>query len=241
MRGALLDGANLENASMVKVDLHRGQIAEVGWKLRGAKLSAEEKERGGELKENIGNADLSNAKAQSADLQAADLQSANFENANLSKANLTQAKLGDAILKGANLSETNLSEANLQSTVLDGANMRGAILNATNMAHASVENVVVPESLSHLDETIRSRMVKHHIWIRTNGAEGRPADLHGVDLGDINLRGVNLSGMNMKNANLHSVNFSDTICMFIFFKILTSTMHASRMLTWMPPILKNAY
>ena len=119
--------------------------------------------------------------------------------------------------------------------------MRGAILNATKMAHASIENVVVPESLSHLDETIRSRMVKHHIWIRTNGAEGRPADLHGVDLGDINLRGVNLSGMNMKNANLHSVNFSDTICMFIFFKILTSTLHASRMLTWMPPILKNAY
>ena len=46
MRGTLLDGVNLENASMVKVDLHRGQIAEVGWKLRGAKLSAEEKERG---------------------------------------------------------------------------------------------------------------------------------------------------------------------------------------------------
>ena len=121
------------------------------------------------------------------------------------------------MLKGANLSETNLSEANLQSAVLDGANMRGAILNATNMAHASVENIVVPESLSHLDETIRSRMVKHHIWIRTNGAEGRPADLHSVDLIDINLRGVNLSGMNMKNANLHSVNFSDTICMFTFF------------------------
>ena len=92
MRGALLDGANLENASMVEVDLRRGQIAEVGWKLRGAKLSTEEKERGEELKENIGNTDLSNAKAQSADLQAADLQSANFENANLSKANLTRAK-----------------------------------------------------------------------------------------------------------------------------------------------------
>ncbi|MDC1215107.1 pentapeptide repeat-containing protein, partial [Rhodospirillales bacterium] len=70
--------------------------------------------------------------------------------------------------------------------------------------------------------------------------EGRPADLHSVDLIDINLRGVNLSGMNMKNANLHSVNFSDTICMFTFFKIPTLITRASRMLTWMPPILKNA-
>lgn len=203
---------------MVEVDLRAGQVAEIVWKLKGANLNKEEKGRAEDLKEQIAESNLREARMTSADLESAELQAANFENANLSKVNLNRAKLGGAMLKGANLSEANLSEADLQSACLDDSNMRGVVLNATNLQHTSTNNVVVPESLSHLDDNVRNRMVRHHKWIRTNGKEGRPANLEGSDLAGVNLRGVNLSGMSIKASNLESCNFNDTICLFTFFQ-----------------------
>ncbi len=218
MRGAKLTGANLEHASMIEVDLRAGQVAEMVWKLQGASLSKEDKGRADDLKENLAEANLSKAQMSSADLESADLQSANFDHANLTKVNFTKAKMGGASLKGANLGEANLSDANLSSACLDDANMRGAVLNSTNLQHASIENVVVPETLSHLDITVRNKMIKHHKWIRTNGEDGIPAHLEGVDLSGTNLRGVNLSGMHLQSSNMQGCNLSDTICLFTFFQ-----------------------
>lgn len=44
----------------------------------------------------------------------------------------------------------------------------------------------------------------HRMWLDTDGAEGRRANLHGA-----NLRGAGLSGANLRGANLRDANLSD--------------------------------
>jgi Pentapeptide repeats (8 copies) len=49
---------------------------------------------------------------------------------------------------------------------------------------------------------------KHKLWLETNGAEGKRANLTGANLTGANLEGANLSGANLCAANLYDANLS---------------------------------
>jgi hypothetical protein len=55
---------------------------------------------------------------------------------------------------------------------------------------------------------------QHKLWIETNGAEGKRANLYranleGVNLNHANLKGANLTGANLKGATLTGANLKD--------------------------------
>ncbi|MAR56805.1 MAG: hypothetical protein CMM93_06450 [Rickettsiales bacterium] len=80
-----------------------------------------------------------------------------------------------------------------------------------------IANRAQAESISPLQQTIE----QHHLWLQTEGREGRRANLAGADLSgqdlqgtwmpEINLRGANLSGANMSKCDLQGADLSEAV------------------------------
>src|SRR6266487_938832 len=129
LEGALLRGAQLENASIFRAYLENADLvdaqlskASLSWShLEGARLSG---------------AHLEEAYFSGAFLNGASLYQAHLEEAILNGAHLESADLSEAFLEGADLSWAKLKNANLSRAQLQGANLRWADLEGVNFSRA---------------------------------------------------------------------------------------------------------
>lgn len=227
LRGASLRGANLSKADLFEADLREGAIAD--------------KDANGELtlrkhgalpnETDSGSASFANANLERANLSGmlavrTDFSGALMKNCKLVRANLKQADFTGANLEGADMSGADLTETDFTGTVLTGANMDMAILHQTTLDDAlSEEPMGTP---MHELEPPAFDQIEAHIWfVESDGSEGEPADLSGVDLRPIkklahlnlaalrgaratfyglDMRGVKLQGAQLENADLRMAN-----------------------------------
>jgi len=183
LRGANLEGANLERAELFGAELEGANLTRA--KLNGAELSGANLTEAKLLKANLQGALLVRANLEGAllvganlegaNLKRANLEGAELDGANLTRANLTRANLSDATLMEANLSDANLSRADLRGADLDGANLSRANLTGANLTEAILEG----------------------------------ANLTGSNLSGLNLTTTTLTGANLEGANLTGTQLPD--------------------------------
>jgi hypothetical protein len=111
--GLDLREANLENANLNELDLHRADLS---------------------------HANLQSATLRSANLERAELGQANLQEADLRQTNLQRADLSLAKLQEAHLSESQLQEAILYRADLQGADMRWADLQRARLAYGRLRD-----------------------------------------------------------------------------------------------------
>src|SRR5215204_5490480 len=139
LRGADLQGANLQRAYLQEANLYGAYLQEayleeadlLGANLQEAYLQEANLQRANLFRANVEGADLQGANLQRASLYEANLigaylQEANLQEAYLQGANLQEAYLQEAYLQEANLEGADLQEADLQGAYLQGAKLRGA-------------------------------------------------------------------------------------------------------------------
>ncbi|MEY4879562.1 MAG: hypothetical protein RJB62_1031, partial [Pseudomonadota bacterium] len=181
LRGAQIQGANLIGADLYEADMRREIGTEALSLLAGGHSSGE-----------IGQTDLSDALLASANLERAkmpgvlacraDFSDSTMRHCDLSDGNLSYAKLTGANLERANLRNCDLTGADLAHTVLagilffddartEGANMTGALTDE-----------IVGRSVAELPGGLQAVLEAHTRWVDSNGREGLPGDLSGVDL-----------------------------------------------------------
>ncbi len=152
LRGADLNGANLQGAYLVEANLRNSKL--IAAKLQDANL----------LMVKLHDANLLGANLQNARLESASLQRANLEDAILIDANLKQANLKDAKLRKADLSEADLAFSNLENANLSNANLCGADLSDANLQGAIIvtelwgrtefdDSTILPDSNNWSPET----------------------------------------------------------------------------------------
>jgi uncharacterized protein YjbI with pentapeptide repeats len=227
LRGVSLRGANLIGADLFEADLREGQIAEQGKK--------------GEMQvlhHDIGPSELPGALLSSANLERASIGGAIAIQADFSDAILKDCRLIRANLRRANLSGANLENADLRGCDLAGANLKGAVLVGTKLEFATLEGAdrtgalteaLCGKALADLPQTPEDLLAAHALWANSDGKEGRPADLSGVDMRPLknlsrailtaliapkavlygmDLSGARLQGAHLEGADLRCVNFS---------------------------------
>jgi uncharacterized protein YjbI with pentapeptide repeats len=113
-RGAILNGAQMQDAMMWYVDLDSARL----------------------LKANLRHADLAKAKLRRANLEQSDLRRAIFKHADLTGANLLGAKMSQADFTGANLQNAILTGLVMDNVNLTGANLAGADLSRADLRYA---------------------------------------------------------------------------------------------------------
>jgi hypothetical protein len=121
LRGANLEGANLQDAYLRGANLQEANLQEAN--LEGANLQW---------------ANLFNANLQGANLRAANLYYAKLQHASLQGARLRGIHLEYASLVGANLHRADLLYARLQNAYLRDANLEDAYLDDANLQDASL-------------------------------------------------------------------------------------------------------
>jgi uncharacterized protein YjbI with pentapeptide repeats len=178
MSFAILKGANLREANLLKADL-------LGANLQGADL----------LRANLQDTNLWGANLLKAGLRRANLQKANLELANLQEGYLGLANLQEAGLRRANLQDTNLWGANLLKADLLGANLQEANLGLANLHKANLGEANLQEAnlgQANLQEANLGQANLHqaNLW-RANFQE---AYFGWANLQDADLRGANFRG-----------------------------------------------
>ncbi len=56
---------------------------------------------------------------------------------------------------------------------------------------------------------LKAVLEDHHLWIQSDGKQGKRANLEGANLQGANLEGANLQGANLHGANLRLANLQD--------------------------------
>ena len=215
LRGALLRGANLIGADLYEADMREGTIAE--------------KDRYGNLRilqHDVGPTELPSALLTSANLERArmtgvfavqaDFTDAMMRGCRLARANLRQAKLNGANLENADLSGCDLKGAELHGAILIGACMTRAVLDGVDLSTALTEAPCGREMAS-LPVPIEDMLDAHSRWVETDGRDGQPVDLSGMDLRKLKslahraltaliAPGATLYGLNLEGALLQGSN-----------------------------------
>ena len=114
-RGAILNGAQMQDAMMWYVDLDSAHL----------------------LKANLRHADVAKGSLRRANMEQSDLRRAIFKSANLTQANLLGAKVAQA-----NFTNANLQGAILTGLVMDGVNLTGANLAGADLSRADLRYTV---------------------------------------------------------------------------------------------------
>lgn len=114
-RGAILNGAQMQDAMMWYVDLDSAHL----------------------LKANLRHADLAKGSLRGANMEQSDLRRAIFKSANLTQANLLGAKVAQA-----NFTNANLQGAILTGLVMDGVNLTGANIAGADLSRADLRYTI---------------------------------------------------------------------------------------------------
>jgi hypothetical protein len=136
LRGARLDGANLQGAKLRKVSLQGAEP----WAWEEEDEAAVPNLQGANLwKANLRDADLRGARPRGANLAGADLRAATLWEADLREATLYEADFRGADLSmGTDLRGAHLVKADLQLALLQGADLRGAYLRDADLRRANL-------------------------------------------------------------------------------------------------------
>ena len=165
----------------------------------------------GDIRPNLGLADLSGTTLSGANLSKADLREANLNWANLGLADLNGANLGLADLSGTNLNAANLSnadlrEANLREAKLVQANLYEADLSGANLSRADLREINLSRNnLSKAD--LREANLN---WANLSNADLREANLSNAVLFQAILSGANLNAANLSKADLREADLRET-------------------------------
>ena len=207
-------GANLIGTDLYEADLREGTIAE---KDKYGNLRVLQHDIGvSEMPAAMMNsANLSGAKMTGAMAVQADFTDAIMKGCRLTRANLRQARLTGANLENADLSGCNLTGADMAGCILIGATMDFATTHGADMSKILTE-AAVPDVNQVL---IVDKLLEDHTrWAESDGRDGKPADLTGMDLRHVTslshrmltaliapdalFYGVNMEGASLQGSNL---------------------------------------
>ncbi len=224
-----LFGANLESADCTGAVFHKADLR--GARLHGAKLASANLE-GADLRagsynpfarEGAGRTDLSGATMNSAVFKnasldrvfmvgstclRADFQGASMAEADLSDVDLSGANLSHAKLKGAVLAGADLGGANFKGTSLTGADLRGALLERADFSEADVRDVAFDAPKRPPRGDLSKKIVRHKMWVDSQGSHGERAVLANADLSHRDLAGADLSAADLSGALLNSARLT---------------------------------
>lgn len=190
MSGAVLDGADLRAAILCAVDDLRGlrRMGAGGTSLAGASLNG---------------ADMDEAVAYQVDFTNCSMRGITLRNCNLKGANFAGANLDGADFAGARI-----DGANFNDTILTGVNVEAMMLPPSVLAKCVVSPTA--SAIARLDQ-IRVEIDSSHLWGTSNGVQGRPAQLAGMDLrpAGTHFKAKFLGGMTARNTMAIGLDFSE--------------------------------
>ncbi len=199
MRGALLRGAVLNGADLTEADLRDGRRAERDGEGDLQDISFENDPT-----------DITQARLVAANLGGAKMGGMIAMQTDFSGASLRGAKLLRANLRGAKFLQADLTGADLSHADLRGANLTGALLLKVDLTGAQTEGAQMHEALtdaphgtpvSALPRPFDFMLRDHRRWAETQGAEGQPMDLSGLDMRGVqNLAYARLSALRADKA-----------------------------------------
>ncbi len=190
MAGAVLDGADMRAAILCAVDDLRGlRRMGAGASLAGASLN------GVDMDEAVAyQVDFTNCSMRGITLRNCNLKGANFAGANLDGADFAGARI-----EGANFNDTILTGVNVEAMMLPPSVLARCVMSPTESA------------IARLDQ-IRVEIDGSHLWGITNGVQGRPAQLAGMDLrpaGSL-FKARFLGGLTARNTMAIGLDFSES-------------------------------
>lgn len=195
-RGAVLSGARLNSALLDGADMRRAVLATAhdGFQLIHANGAAA----------SLNGVDLSEAEA-----GKVDFSNCSLKGARLRGANLRDAVFADAVMTGADLAGAQLVGATFRGAVLTGIDVRKLGLPPESLAGCLLDPG--PEAIGARDEML-AMLHSAERWAKTNGREGRPANLDGRDLRVLNgqLSGRTLPALSARGAIAAGVSFQGT-------------------------------
>lgn len=185
LRGACLRGAVMAGANLSEADLREGSYATFDPD-KGLTFTSDSDV----WKQGTGGVDMRGANLGSVKLSGAVAINSNFEDANLSKSQIIRGNLSGANLAGANLAGADLSQCELKNVNLRGANLTGALMDFSNLQNVDLAGALTDKpmgaTIHDFDEPIEELLRLHHVWLKSQGEEGRR-----LDLSDHDLRGTN--------------------------------------------------
>jgi uncharacterized protein YjbI with pentapeptide repeats len=189
MAGAVLDGADMRAAILCAVDDLRGlRRMGAGASLAGASLN------GVDMDEAIAyQVDFTNCSMRGINLRNCNLKGANFAGANLDGADFAGARI-----EGANFNDTILTGVNVEALMLPPSVLARCVMSPTASAIARLDQIQIEIDGSHL-------------WGITNGVQGRPARLAGMDLRPASslFKAKFLGGLTARNTMAIGLDFSE--------------------------------
>jgi uncharacterized protein YjbI with pentapeptide repeats len=227
LRGASLRSADLAGADLFEADLREGTIAE-----RDADGNLQFRRHGSDQNSSdAGEACFASANLERANLSGmlavrTDFSGPQMKNCKLIRANLKQADFSGANLEGSDLSGADMTETDLTSAVLTGVNLSMATLHQTTLANTITDDPVGTPMVD-LVPSARTQLEAHVKFIETDGLEGAPANLSGVDIRPLacmahlnlaairarkttfyglDLRGVKFQGAQLEGADFRAAN-----------------------------------
>lgn len=159
LRGAKVDGINLEQTNLREIDLSGAHLAEAN--LSGADLR----------KANLVGADLGDSRLEGADLGEANLEGAYLRRANLEQAHLEKVNLREGYLRGANLKSSTLRNANLMGAQMYEANLKGADFGQANLSGADLRGGIFDNETRLPDRNFWHEGVDWTQWTKPNEDE----------------------------------------------------------------------
>jgi uncharacterized protein YjbI with pentapeptide repeats len=163
----------------------------------------------------------------------ADAGEANFSNANLERANLSglvaiRTDFGGAIMRNCKLVRANLKQANFRGANLDGSDLAGAdltgadftdsVLTGVDLSLSTVSETVLDDILTdepsgkpmrEVEPAVPDQLEAHILFVETNGEDGTPADLSGVDLRPLKLMAyLNLPGLKARETTFYGLDMT---------------------------------
>jgi uncharacterized protein YjbI with pentapeptide repeats len=215
LRGANLCGARLNGALLDGADMRRAVLASAhdGFQLI----------RPAELSVSLNGVDLSEAEAGKVDFSYCSLKGARLRGTNLRGAVFTGAILEGADLTGAQVIGTTFRDAVLTGVDVAALNLPASSLEGCLLDPDSEAIAARPAMLAALNAA--------ELWGVTNGREGRPANLDGMDLrvlgnalvgrtlaalsargaiaAGVTFRGTQLQGATFEGADLRGADFTE--------------------------------
>lgn len=227
LRGASLRSADLAGADLFEADLREGTIAE-----RDADGNLQFRRHGSDQNtSDAGEASFACANLERANLSGmlavrTDFSGAQLKNCKLVRANLKQADFSGANLEGSDLSGADMTDTDLTNAVLTGVDLSMATLHQTTLVNTITDDPV-GTPMADLIPSAHAQLEAHVKFIETDGVEGAPANLSGVDMRPLacmahlnlaairarkttfyglDLRGVKLQGAQLEGADFRAAN-----------------------------------
>lgn len=191
LRGANFAMADLRGAQFLNADLSPGKIARSdvsGNQFDGFALDSSGSRSW--LADGGDGADVKRPVA--ANFAGARLCDADFSGAKLRKANMAGADLANVLLENCDLCETNFLDCDLATVSTSGSDLSEAICAG---------------GLESLPEWLQMTLDQHLVWIDSNGAMGKRANLTGMDLRRMDLSNCDLRGAVLEGVDATGASF----------------------------------